>query len=161
MSGPAGDQGAPAERVAVLLDYPLRLWAAQGEYFEGLLREFTLLRLADEQLGADAAPSRLLQLARDVELRFGPTLLAVNAERKDAYDRGLDRMDVRMPLVHGVPAVLETIRVTLEQCDDFCRDRQLLSLPRPPVLLAFGTWVGDQLVGQHDGAAPTPWPGPF
>lgn len=158
MTGPPGVPG----RLAVLRDYPLRLWAEQSEYFEGLLREYKLLLLDEAaHLGSDAPPSQLVELATTLDERFGPVLLAVNGERQAASDRGLDRIDSHVPLVDGTPAVMNSVRRILERSDDFCRDRQLLALPRSPELLAFGTWAGEEILAQYGGAAPTPWPGPF
>ena len=66
-----------------------------------------------------------------------------------------------VPLPDEAPAVLEHVRVVLEEADDYCRREELLALPRTPELIAFGTWAGQEMVAQHGGAEPTPWPGPF
>jgi hypothetical protein len=150
-----------SHRVAVLRDYPLRLWVAQNEYFDGLLREANLLLIGEESGESHSAPRRLVELAAELRDRFGGVLQTVNDERQAALDRGLDRMDSRVPLTEGLPAVLEHIRVALEETDEFCRRDRLLALPRSPELIAFGTWAGTELIAQYDGADPTPWPGPF
>jgi hypothetical protein len=149
-------------RVAVLRDYPLRLWVEQNEYFEGLLREASLLLIGEESgTVSHAAPRRLVQLAAELRDRFGGLLQTVNDERQSALDRGLDRMDSRLPLPKGLPSVLEHVRVALEETDEFCRRDRLLALPRSAELIAFGTWTGTELIAQYEGAEPTPWPGPF
>lgn len=146
----------------VLRDYPLRLWAEQTEYFEGLLREFSLLVIGEQsgELRA-AAPGRLLELAETVNDRFGGLLQTVNDERRLALERGLDRIDSRLPLVEGLPAFLEQVRQVLEEADEFCRSGDLLSLPRSPELQRFSEWTREELVRQYEGGAPTAWPGPF
>jgi hypothetical protein len=154
------DPEPEAARVAVLRDYPLHLWEQQNEYFDGLLREFHLL-LQSEHEGADHAPRRLVELADLVQGRFGGLLQTANAERQAALDSGLDRMDSHLPLIDGLPAVLQQVREVLEETDAFCRAGDLLILPRPAALVAFATWAGEELIAQYDGAAPTPWPGPF
>lgn len=149
-------------RVAVLRDYPLRLWLKQGEYFDGLLREVHLL-LIGEQCGpvSHCAPRRLVEVAAELRDRFGGLLQTVNDERQAALDRGQDRMDCRLPLADGLPGLLEHVRDVLAETDEFCRQDEMLSLPRSAELVAFGTWTGTELIAQYEGAAPTPWPGPF
>lgn len=150
------------QRVAVLRDYPLRLWVEQNEYFDGLLREANLLLIGEESGAVShAAPRRLVQLAAELRGRFGGLLQTVNDERQSALDQGLDRMDSRVPLTEGLPVVLEHIRIALEETDEFCRRDRLLVLPRSTELIAFGTWAGTELIAQYEGAEPTPWPGPF
>jgi hypothetical protein len=149
-------------RSAVLRDYPLRLWAEQSEYLESLLREFHLLLLSSQRDDvARGAPGRLVQLAGVLQDRFGGLLQTVNDERQAALDRGLDRIDSVLPLTDGLPQVLDEVRRVLEETDEFCRNGDLLSLPRSPLLIAFATWAGTELVAQSEGAEPTPWRGPF
>ena len=152
----------PAPRVAVLRDYPLRLWVEQNEYTDGLLREFNLL-LIGEQSGElrGAAPGRLVELADLVTTRYGPLLQQVNAERQEALDRGLDRVDSRIELPADLPQLLPVIREVQQASDEFCRSVSLLMLPRPPHLVALADWSTSQLAAQFDGAEPEPWPGPF
>jgi len=149
-------------RIAVLRDYPLRLWAEQEEYTQSLLREFQLLLMGEEsgQL-RDAAPGRLVVLAKLFQTRFGPLLQSISEERQSAYDQGLDRIDSSIPLVHGTPELLDQVREVRQAADDFCRQGDLLLLPRPAHLLALSEWVHAELVAQYEGADPTPWSGPF
>lgn len=149
-------------RIGVLRDYPLRLWAEQEEYTQDLLREFSLL-LIGERSGVlrEAAPGRMVALANLVQGQFGSLLQSISAERQAAYDQGLDRIDSRMPLVEGLPQLLEQVREVLTAADGFCRQGDLLLLPRPPHLVALSDWVRTELTAQYEGAAPTPWPGPF
>lgn len=149
-------------RTGVLRDYPLRLWAEQEEYTQDLLREFSLLLLGEQSgLLREQAPGRLVALANAFQSRFGPLLQSISAERQAAYDAGRDRIDSELPLVEGLPALLEQVRQVLQDADAFCRQGELLLLPRPPHLVALSDWVRCELLAQYDGAAPTPWPGPF
>jgi hypothetical protein len=149
-------------RMAVLRDYPLRLWAEQDEYTQGLLREFKLLLIGEESGKAqEAAPGRLVALANLFEVRFGPLLQSISKERQAAYEAGRDRIDSRIPLVEGTPELLEQVRQVLDAADEFCRQGDLLLLPRPPHLVALSNWSRTELIAQYSGAAPTPWPGPF
>jgi hypothetical protein len=149
-------------RIGLLRDYPLRLWAEQEAYTQDLLREFQLL-LMGERSGQmrEAAPGKLIVLADLFQSRFGPLLQSINEERQSAYAAGLDRIDSKIPLVEGTPQLLEQVRQVLEAADEFCRQGDLLLLPRPAHLLALSDWVHSELVAQYEGSGPTPWPGPF
>jgi hypothetical protein len=149
-------------QTAVLRDYPLRLWLEQQEHSDGLLREFKLL-LIGERSGEmhTKPPGRLVALADMFDTRFGPLLDAITRERQEALERGLDRIDSVIPLVEGTPEILEQVREVMAAVDDYCRDGELLLLPRSPELMALYDWTHEQIVGQYAGAEPTPWPGPF
>ena len=149
-------------RVGVLKDYPLRLWARQQEYTEELLREFALLLIGERSSDLhSAAPGRLVEFADTFTATYGPLLTAIQDERRSALERGLDRIDSRVPLVDGTPALLEGIRDVLDSADEFCRTGGLLALPRPDELVRLFDWTCHELTVQYAGGAPTPWPGPF
>ena len=145
---------------AVLRDYPLRLWLEQQEHFDALLREFQLL-LAGQQSGIADAPRALVDLADMFTTRFGALLDTINTERQAALDRGLDRVDSRVPLVEGTPELLAQVRVVMDAVDEFCRSGDMLVLPRSERLRALADWSHGELLRQYEGADPTPWPGPF
>ena len=150
------------QRVAVLRDYPLRLWVEQTEYTDGLLREFNLLLIGERSGEArGAAPGRLVELADDFTTRYGPLLQQISSERQAAVDRGLDRMDSVIALPEETPQLLDSVREVQLASDDFCRSASLLMLPRPPQLIRLAEWTHSELRAQYDGAEPTPWPGPF
>lgn len=146
----------------MLRDYPLRLWLQQQEHSDSLLREFKLL-LIGERSGEmqNQPPGQLVALADMFDTRFGPLLDAITRERQEALDSGRDRMDSVIPLVDGTPEILQQVRDVMSAVDDFCRDGELLLLPRSPELMALYDWTHEQLVAQYGGAQPTPWPGPF
>ncbi len=148
-------------RTAVLRDYPLRLWALQDEYVDSLLRESSLLLVGERSGSLHAVPPRLLDVVRELDGRFGGLLRTVDPAHQEALDAGLDRMDVVLALVDGMPELLEHVREVLEEVDGFCRSGDLLALPRTPELVAFGTWAGRELIAQYEGRAGEPWPGPF
>ena len=153
---------ARAVPTGVLLDYPLRLWDRQRQYAEELLREFTLLVLGAQASDSEHhAPRQLVELATTFTARFATELDEINAEREAALERGLDRMDSRVPLVDGTPELLEQVSVTLAAADAYCCTRQLLVLPRPPELVVLSDWVHGELIRQYRGGDPTAWPGPF
>lgn len=146
---------------AVLRDYPLRLWLKQQEHSDGLLREFQLL-IGGQEAGAEtSAPAQLVGLAEMFTTRFGTLINEINEERHAAIDRGLDRMDSRVPLPEGTPQLLEQVSQVMRVVDEYCGAGELLTLARPPELIAFSDWSLGELTAQYHGAEPTPWCGPF
>jgi hypothetical protein len=148
-------------RTAVLRDYPLRLWAESREHTDSLLREFQLLLVGEETGPEDHAPRRLVQLADFFTSRYGSLIDEINAERQEAFDRGADRCDSRVPMPKGTPELLDQVNAVMAAVDDYCRSGDLLVLPRSPRLLALADWTDRELRAQYEGAEPTPWPGPF
>lgn len=148
---------------AVLRDYPLRLWAQQQEHSQEVLREFTLLLIGQEELlAADAAPRQLVELAEMFSLRFGPLLDQISLARQEALDAGRDRMDSEVALVTGMPELLAQVDTVLRAVDEYCRHGDLLTLARPPEVVALFDWARTELVKQYEGSGePAPWPGPF
>jgi hypothetical protein len=147
---------------AVLRDYPLRLWARQQEHFESLLREFQLLLVGESSWeSTHAAPRQLVELADMFTARFGSMIDAINAARQAALDEGKDRMDSRIPLVEGTPALLGQVDQVMRAVDEYCRAGDLLVLPRSEELIALSGWANSEIVTQYEGGEPTPWPGPF
>lgn len=143
-------------RMAVLRDFPLRIWQRQQEHVETLLREFQLIAA-----GGSTAPQELLSLASYVTTAHGATVDRLAEERHAALAQGLDRMDSQVPLLDELPQLLDQVEAVLARADDYCRATQLLLLPRSPELLTFAEWTSAELRRQYAGKAPTPWPGPF
>jgi hypothetical protein len=147
---------------AVLLDFPLRLWARQQQHTEELLREFNLLLLGQESGQAtQAAPGQLVALAEMFTRNFGVLLDRLAESRQAAYDAGADRMDSVVPIPPDLPELIDQVRRVLAVVDEYCSRGQLLALQRPEELRALTEWSMAELLAQQDGAEPTPWPGPF
>jgi hypothetical protein len=146
----------------VLRDYPLRLWQRQQEHTDGVLREFSLL-VGGVESGTTSAspPAQLLELATLFTQQFGALINELNEARSAAVAAGQDRMDSRVPLIEGLPAILQHIDEVLRAVDEYCNEGELLTLARPPELVALSDWTMSELAKQYDGGEPTPWPGPF
>ena len=159
MSG-VSDDGRQIIGEAVLRDYPLRLWARQQQHTDEVLREFNLL-IGGAAVGVDSAPVQLVQLAEMFTLRFGTLIDEINARRQAEYDKGADRMDSRIPLPRATPELMRQYEGVWQAVDAYCASGQLLTLSRPPEMVALQAWSTGELVRQYEGADPTPWPGPF
>lgn len=144
---------------ALLVDFPLRLWARQQEHMDGLRREFEHLVGAGD--APESAPQRLLDVAEMFTVIFGALIDPVYEERRAALAAGLDRIDSRVPLVSRTPDLIDHLRVVLDAADEYCRSGHLLTLARPPEVVALSNWTFSELVAQFYGSRPTPWAGPF
>ena len=158
--------GNPAEPVivgqAVLRDYPLRLWLRQQQHMDGVIREFQLL-LGGLETGLTSAspPAQLLELAEIFTQRFGALIDEITAQRQRAVDDGLDRMDSVVPMPEGTPELIGRVDAVLHAVDEYSAAGELLTLRRPPDLIAFSEWVNAEIIAQYNGEQPTPWPGPW
>lgn len=148
------------DRVAVLKDFPLRLWHRQQEHFDTLLREFQLLVLAAEDGGSNA-PQELMALASYITNTHAKIVDDITEKRHAALARGRDRMDSYVPLLDELPELLNQVETVLQRVDDYCRGDHLLLLPRSADLVAFAEWTASELRRQYDDEQPMPWPGPF
>jgi hypothetical protein len=153
------DAGGPSATV-VLRDYPLRLWARQTQHNEELLREFRLLT-ESERAKPGSAPADLVHLAEEIIGKFANAIEALDDERRKAFNTGLDRMDFTFPLPPAAVPLVKSAMDVLRRADEYCAEARLLALPRPPELVAFSDWTLREIVAQHEGAEPKPWPGPF
>ena len=168
MSGPEGasplgryapaDDGGDLKSVR-LVGLPLRLLLAAREHHDGVLREFRLLALAEEQRDKPV-PTRLVELTEILGRQYA----AARARPDQEIDRALDRGEETIDLDYEVPAAAAPGAAGLEalmaEADAFCADEQLMSLERPPVLQQFAHWYLEQFVAQIAGEPPTPWDGP-
>lgn len=148
------------DRVAVLKDFPLRLWHRQQEHFDTLMREFQLLVLAANNEGS-SAPRELLGLAGYITNTHAKVIDDITEKRHAALARGRDRMDSYVPLLDELPELLDQVESVLEKVDHYCRGDHLLLLPRSADLVAFADWTSNELRRQYYGERPIPWPGPF
>ncbi len=149
-----------AGRVVLLEDYPLRLWERQTAHNEELLREFYLL-MESEREGLGSAPADLVAIAQQLTEKFGALIETLNDQRRAALDAGHARMAFSIPLRPEALPYLQGVMDVLHRTDEYCAQARLLTLPRAPELVALPEWSISEFVGQHGGADPKPWPGPF
>lgn len=148
--------------VAVLRDYPLRLWHWGQEIYDEILREFTLLLMgASDPDRQTSVPGRLLATAATFTTRYAPLLDENTRLNQEAFDRGELKRDVTVPLIAESRTIVLDLDALLDEVRAYCRSGDLLSLEAPALLVEFRKWWVKEIIGQIDGAEPTPWPGPF
>lgn len=161
MSAPETNDPHEIVGEAVLLDYPLRLWALQQEHTDEVLREFMLLLSGESSGTTAAAPAQLVGLATMFSTTFGALIDKITILRQQRYDAGDDRMDLPMPLPRSTPELMQRVEQVWGAVDDYCASGELLALARPPQVVALMRWAAHELTRQSRGETPTPWPGPW
>lgn len=142
-----------------LIEFPLPIFRRAQEHGDELVREFSLIALAEQDQPDPTVPVRLLELVKAVTREYGSVSTEVEQQRDAALEAGLDSID----LIYRVPpAVAEASLVLgamLDEADDFCRlGDALLTLATPPEAKRFRDWYLQEFVAQLSGADPTPWP---
>ncbi len=165
--GRYGNESQPSDQPCEvrLIGMPTALFVRAREHHDELLREFALMAIGDTGGPRDGSvrprPPRLAELVELLGRRYSASASRADAERDAAIERG----DPTVDLVYHVPPDLrpnlQMLRQLMADADEFCREEQLLTLPRDPAIAAFSTWYVDEFIHQIDGAAPTPWNGPL
>jgi len=158
--GPRTGGGAGSDETLVevrILSFPIDLYQRAREHSEGLMREFTLIRLSEPD--SLAVPNRLVEVADELTQRFAAFTAVPESQLAEAEARGDEQID----LLYCVPpdAADAAVRygALLDEADDYCRSGEhLLTLVTPPDLLGLRRWFFEEIVGQAAGKAPTSWP---
>lgn len=160
MTSPLGryaDDAHDALVEVLLLDAPVRLWHRAAEHHDELMREMSLLALADHR---PELPRRLLELVDVLGRQYGAAGSRPDEERDAALAAGLDRADFRFVVPASSAASAQRLRGLLDEVEEFCRT-DLLTLAQPQAQADFARWYIEQFVVQCAGGHPTPWPGPW
>ena len=144
-----------------LLELPVPLAARARQWFEELMREFTLIHAgsADGHERPDV-PTRLTQMVEMLVTRFS----SLNDDARQRLDAAIERgdeviADHVMDMPPEVGPASQALGAMMDEADEFCREGEhLLTLATPPDLLAYRRWYLGQIVDQLAGQEPTPWP---
>lgn len=168
MSGPEGasppgrhaPEGDGSDLRSVhLLALPLRLLLAAREHHDGLMREFRLMALSEDQ-PSRPVPTRLVELTEILGRQYASARAGPDQAIDMALDRGEDTIDLTYQIPAAAAGEVATLETLMAEADTFCANEQLMSLERPPLLQQFSHWYLGQFIAQVAGAPPTPWDGP-
>jgi anti-sigma regulatory factor (Ser/Thr protein kinase) len=143
-----------------LLGVPVRVLAAAREHHDSVMREFRLLALAGPPDGREV-PARLVELTRELGVRYSAARARPDAEVDRALEQGLDTIDLVYQVAPTVVDGARTLETLMAEADEFCRSAQLITLPRTPSIIRFSTWYLGQFVDQVAGRPATRWNGPL
>jgi hypothetical protein len=143
-----------------LLNVPLRILVAGREHHDDVMREFAMLALAEE-MDAEHTPKRLLELVDVLGRRYAAASARPDAEVDDAIACGETAIDLVYHVPDHLARAADDLAELMDEADEFCRERQLLALERPPLVLEFSRWYLDEFRRQIAGEPPQPWTGPL
>lgn len=152
--------GADGLHEVRLLNVPVRLLVAGREHHDDVMREFAMLALA-EDADAEHAPKRLLELVDVLGRRYAAAAARPDAEVDAAIARGETSIDLVYHVPDHVEAAANELAALMDEADEFCRERRLLALARPPLVIEFSRWYLDEFRRQIAGEPPRPWDGPL
>jgi len=152
--------GADGLHEVRLLNVPLRLLVAGREHHDDVMREFAMLALAEEA-DAEHTPKRLLELVDVLGRRYAAAAARPDAEVDAAVARGETSIDLVYHVPDHVEIAANELAALMDEADEFCRERKLLALARPPLVIEFSRWYLDEFRRQIAGEPPRPWDGPL
>jgi hypothetical protein len=143
-----------------LLGVPVQVLVAGRQQHDDLMREFTVLAVSEREQNS-TVPERLVELIEVLGSRYGGAV-----SRPDAVvDEALRRGDSTVDLTYHVPARItegaDRLEAIMAEADEFCRNEQMLALPRSELLARFAHWYLDEFRRQIKGLPPQPWTGPL
>jgi hypothetical protein len=144
-----------------MLQMPLRLRERSRQHGADLLREMALVQAGSTTASGDEdVPARLLELAGELDTSYAPYIAASTSEMDAALDSG---QDSHPEIVYHLPPetvpFVQHIAALLAEVEDYCRsDSYLLTLAPPPDIAVYRQWSMQEVLRQHAGQPPTPWP---
>lgn len=145
--------------VVHLLELPVPLAAGAQQWFEELLREFSLIHASAADHARSEVPSRLTEMVDSLVTRYAGVNDNARERLEAAIDRG-DRViaDHVLEIPREAAAASRALGAMLDEADEFCRQgRHLLTLAEPRAVQAYRRWYLEEVVAQVGGAAPVPW----
>src|SRR4051794_38195129 len=143
-----------------LLNVPLPILVSGREHHDDVMREFAMLALAEEP-DAEHTPKRLLELVDVLGRQYAAASARPDAEVDDAIARGETAIDLVYHVPDHVARAADELAALMDEADEFCRERQLLALERPALVVDFSRWYLAQSRRQIAGEPPQPWSGPL
>ncbi|MBC7374672.1 MAG: hypothetical protein H7323_11850 [Frankiales bacterium] len=143
-----------------LLAAPLVLLVRAREHHDGLMREFRVLALSDQDAAPDA-PRRLVELAEVLGRQLGAVGSRCDEEVDQALGRGELVRDLHYDVGVGVVEAVRTLEALMTEADAYCAAEKLMTVERPPLMKRFASWYLGQFVTQCAGGPASPWDGPL
>lgn len=143
-----------------LLGLPIAVFVAGRDHHDEVMREFALMAL-DERADRGEVPVRLLELVDVLGRRYGAATQRPDAEMEAAIARGASVVDLSFQVPAHVVDATDQLESLLAEADEFCRDAQLLTMARSPLVIEFSHWYLEEFRRQIRGEPPRRWEGPL
>lgn len=139
-----------------LIGLPMGPFLAAREHGDGLMREFRLISLSDPEVMD--VPQRLIQLADDLQRRFGAFGAGAETVIAEAEVTGAATVDLSLRVPQAVAEATAEYGALLDEADRYCAaGEHLLTLVTPPDALALRRWFLEEFTRQIGGQPPRPW----
>jgi hypothetical protein len=143
-----------------LIGVPVQVLVAARQHHDDLMREFGVLAVSEQDL-RDSVPERLVALTEILGSRYGATASRPDSLVDEAAQRGEHTLDLIYQVPEDVVGAADRLETLMAEADEFCRTEQMLTLPRPSLLMQFARWYLDEFRRQIGGQPPQPWTGPL
>lgn len=138
-----------------LVGMPLDVHRRASEHGETLRRELTLVH---HTITADAVPARLRALGEELAPHYQGLNSASDELLAQALADGRETLDLTYQLPARAASDFERIDGMLDELDQYCIDRDLLTLVTPPEAAGYRRWWMRELIEQlQTGRPPIPW----
>jgi anti-anti-sigma factor len=139
-----------------LIGVPIAVQQQSSEYYDGLTREFELIRQSDT--ATETVPVRLLTLIDELSNRFDQFSERPRTVMEEAAESGGTTVDVLYELPADAPTAIQDLLRLLDEADDYCRaGKHLVTTAAPPVIVAYRHWFLGQFVEQPAGQPAKSW----
>ena len=140
-----------------LLGLPVELRQRSSAHWEGVQREFDLIR---HSLGDAGLPGRMLDLVESLRDRFGSYGDAADQQIRAGAEAGVETIDLVYQIPRAAADGARELQAMLDEADAYCR--QELILPSSADITSFRRWFLAEFIRQIDeGLAPTRWSAEF
>jgi hypothetical protein len=145
-------------RVVRIVGLPTEAFVRAQLHVDELLHELELLQ-AGADAGVASPPAGLRALMDEILADYAESRRTAWEQTELAREAGRDRFDLELTLPPEAAAATRRLVELLEQADDLCRARQLLTLAAPPEVADLRRWLAGEVASQlQRGAAPSPCP---
>lgn len=138
----------------LLLDLPAVLWVAARDRHDALVAA-----LAAHPPRATDSPAARLLAAVDRLAKYRDAVDQPEVELRLAAERRIQQVDVALGVPRETRDDLAVLCATYDEAEAYARKRGLVDSVADADVVKFRHWLLGELVGQIDGALPTPWPG--
>lgn len=150
LTEPVASSDSTDGQVVTLLGLPPAPWLAAREHHDAVLRKLALYRAEHPELVL--SPERVA-LANQARTWMSTALLAALARSASSA------CDLEPSVPADAPAAFAALREVLDTAEQLAADGRLLARPALPRIVAVRDWVCEQVIAQHRGLRPAPWPG--
>lgn len=122
-----------------------------------LVREFRLM-LGSKRRDTDDLPARITGLFGRLQAAGDGREALVTIGVEDLPTVGSDTVEVQLRLPVGSEVDAVELALLLDESDAYCARGEVLTLARPPALVALRWWQATEIVRQRHGLPPTAYP---